>query len=327
MAEGFKITKDSIQIPYSRFLADTAAGFTSLLAFAAAYYLPLVTHCPIRLLLIAKGIQLGVGPEVKVFILLGLFLLSTPLGFAINAFSWLMLCQIIAAIESTCFRWSASGRSHFFPAWYVSSARYTEPLAAQFGITDKSFASGTWFLRDALETPALAILNRDSQVRNLVLLLRNVAFFSLIGALTALCLSLSTPLAQIIFFVSAVIVLIIMTTRWCSTTRARKTFLMVAAAADVFGFGWLYYTSWSDSLAHQSLLFMIVALCSILVAGITGYYNCCASILHMHLAAAALGCETKADSPELLNTPLGVISGLIARSAAPGRQPRTVADS
>jgi hypothetical protein len=314
MSEGFQITKDSIQIPYSRFLADTAAGFASILAFAGAYYLPLVTHEPIRLILLERQMHPVVSNEVKVFILVGMFLLATPLGFAINAFSWLMLSQAIAAIESACFRWSVSGRSRFFPIWYVSSARYTACLAKEFGISGETFASSTWFLRDALETPALAPLNRKSQVRSLVLLLRNVAFFSLIGAAVALRFALHSRKPQIVFDISAIIALVALTTRWCSAPRARQVATGVISAIAVAAFGWLYHESSLDCLSHQSLLFVVIAVCTIVVAGITGYYNCCASILQMHLAAAALGCKTAADTPALLGTPLGVVSALVARS-------------
>ena len=36
----FALAKDSIQMPYRRFLSDSAAGFVLLLLSLAAYYLP-----------------------------------------------------------------------------------------------------------------------------------------------------------------------------------------------------------------------------------------------------------------------------------------------
>src|SRR5688572_21492903 len=128
MADGFSISKDSIQIPYSRFLTESAAGLLLILLSIAAYYLPLVTHEPLRMSPLFSSGSMP-GPEIKIFVLVVAFLLATPLGYAINGFSWTIMTQGIVYIETLCFRRGIAGDSSFFPASYVSEARHVATLA------------------------------------------------------------------------------------------------------------------------------------------------------------------------------------------------------
>jgi hypothetical protein len=66
MTDNVSFGKDSIQLPYRRFLADSAAGFVAVGVFVFSYYASGSRH-------------LGTPTEVKVFLLFILFLLATPI--------------------------------------------------------------------------------------------------------------------------------------------------------------------------------------------------------------------------------------------------------
>src|SRR5213075_4450 len=98
MPDTFGITKDGIQIPYRRFLADSAAGFLIVLIACLSYYWPLGGFAAWH-----GHASLSMPTEVRILIFVLLFVLATPLGFAVNAASWFMVEQATAAIEQHYF--------------------------------------------------------------------------------------------------------------------------------------------------------------------------------------------------------------------------------
>lgn len=78
-----EISKDGIKLSYSRFLSDISAGLIILIA-SIAYYYPLISKIPTNL-------------QIFVFVLL--FLLSMPLGLAVNTISWIILGSLAYKFE------------------------------------------------------------------------------------------------------------------------------------------------------------------------------------------------------------------------------------
>lgn len=285
MAEQFSISKDSIQIPYSRFLADSAAGLMGIVAAIAVAYLPIVSSKPLRVLILATP-HPGVGSEVKVFVLIALFLLATPLGFAVNAVSWLTLSQVIARIEMACFK--RTDTASIFAIWYVSVARHSLELASELSIDATSFPQSLWLLRDAMESPGLVRYNRESQVRGLVIFLRNGALFSAVGAFTALYFALAGSWPRAVLALGAVASAIILLARWDSPAPVRHG-IRAAGVAALTCLLVAVYIAWPSALAVRAVGFFSLAVILVAIAGVIGYYNYCAVLVNVHLAAAALG--------------------------------------
>jgi len=137
------ISREGIRIPYRRLLSDSAAGFVFFLLLYASYRVPLFTRESLHQTLTALTPEAFViGNETKVFILVAAVLLATPIGFAINAFSWALLGQVVSEIEGVCAARNARGATFMFPAWDCAASRCTPHLSKRFVIPagDVAFA-------------------------------------------------------------------------------------------------------------------------------------------------------------------------------------------
>lgn len=94
----FEASKEGIKLSYSRFLGDSATGLIVALVMVFSYYLPLFGP-PLQ-----DVLPQPVGPETKIFVLVLLFLLSTPIGLILNATGWYLLGGIQIRLQSAFFR-------------------------------------------------------------------------------------------------------------------------------------------------------------------------------------------------------------------------------
>jgi len=85
MSKDIQIDSKGVRFSYSRFLADSAAGFIWILIAASVYYSPAFNSRP------------SIGTESKTITALMLFLLSTPVGLATNALTHALLEPVITA--------------------------------------------------------------------------------------------------------------------------------------------------------------------------------------------------------------------------------------
>ncbi|HXH90119.1 MAG TPA: hypothetical protein VNN25_00955 [Thermoanaerobaculia bacterium] len=299
----FNVSKDSIQISYRRFLSESAAGFVLILLFAASYYYPVFTRYSLRA---SFGGDPHIGSETKVFVFVTLFLLATPLGYAVNAFSWLLFSQVQTALETFFCR---PGTHRIFPILSNFEARHVSPIMKELGIDDATFATMNWFLRTSLENPHLEKLIAETSVRNLVIFLRNTALFLVSGGLIALYSAQRTGLAKAWCAAIMLLIAFALTTTWTYKPIAR-----ILAIGGVFGVGALVYVASDLELAARASFLIVTSVVVVLIAGVIGYYNCCAILLHTHLARAAVGVGTAASSDNV-NKPFGIITALVTEAA------------
>ena len=137
----FSITREGINIPYRTFLADSASGLVLILFVLACYRFRIVTSAPLRDLVLDVGAP-AFGSEVKVFVLFALFLLATPLVFALNAISWLLLDQTIDTIEQCCSRVRGDA---IYSVGSINAARHVETVTRCLGAEGESFTATGWF--------------------------------------------------------------------------------------------------------------------------------------------------------------------------------------
>lgn len=312
MRETFSVTKDSIQLPYRRFLSDSAAGFILLLIVALSYYVPLFTDVSLRDWLASMaGHTVVVSAEVKVFCLVSAFLLATPLGFVVNAISWVTLGQAIALVEERCFSASKTANgSPFFPVADITASRETTRLASGFGLTDTNCTHVTSLLREALDTPHLAEFAPETQVRGLMILMRNIALFLFCGSAIALQSSDARIEFQVGFWFVMAGFLYVLT-----HDHSKAIFAETIRTSVILGFVVLFGVASSSDLSARSAILFVAATAVVCVAGVVGYYNCCSVILHAYFGIASVGGRISDSQPQATEKPLHVITEMLRKAA------------
>jgi hypothetical protein len=281
MPENVALTKDSIQMPYRRFLSDSAAGFVLLLLIAAAYYLPIFEK-PGR-----QIFPVTLGPETKVFCLVLAFLLATPLGFAVNAFSWLLLTQVVSTIEHTCAVSAKRSTHSFYFVQHVARSRHFEVTTAALGMKDDiPIASVGWFFRETLEMPLLSEFASEANIRGLVIFLRDMAFFALLTGSVSLIIS-QRGTFRVIAYAVPVIVIPLLLLPW--RLLATHKLVIALVIAIILAICALYFVAVSPPLVLQAILLFLLAAVFILATGAIGFYHYCGIILQAHLVSSALG--------------------------------------
>ena len=91
MSKDISLDARGIKFSYSRFIADTAAGYVLLL-------LALVWYYTLQDRLELAG-MFSPGPEVKAFVGLMLFLLATPIGLAFNAITYFLFDRRVSHLQ------------------------------------------------------------------------------------------------------------------------------------------------------------------------------------------------------------------------------------
>src|SRR5713101_2292449 len=113
-SQNIEFSKEGIKFSYRRFLCDGAAGYLVMLFFLFAYYYPIFGQ-PLQYFAPSRS---PIPQEAKVFLLLIAFLLSTPLGLAINAASWFFLGWCIKRLEKW---WFSEGR--WIKQWVIANTK------------------------------------------------------------------------------------------------------------------------------------------------------------------------------------------------------------
>ena len=85
--QDIELSEKGIKIPYRRYLSDRAAGFILVLILITAYY----SNHTILGINFTDIVPPTIPAEVRVFVFLLLFLLTTPIGLIINVLSWAFL--------------------------------------------------------------------------------------------------------------------------------------------------------------------------------------------------------------------------------------------
>lgn len=316
MRGDINISKDGIQIPYRRFLSDSAAGFVFLLLLVVHYYIPLFGQKSLRELMCfpAQG-STPIGSEVKVFVVVLLFLLATPLGFAINAISWVLLGQMVSVVGRLCFWLSERSNIRFFPAWNIAASRRVSYLAKSFGMQKETFSRTASLLRHALQVPPLAEFAPGAQVRGLAIFLRNIALFMLFGS--GIAMYYSHPPAPH-FWIVTIGLFAVLTIRFHNEETIVSVGLPVAIGALVLVGGyWLYGEATDKSLAWRAAALFVLSVIIAFVAGIVGFYDRCGVVLHAYFAAISIGVqmpETMSEADSSVDT-LQVVTRMIARAS------------
>ena len=298
MADNFSVSKDSLQLPYRRFLADSAAGLSLLLLGIAAYYLPVVSDRPLRALwngyMSATGLG-GISTEAKVFTFFLLFLLATPIGFAVNAVSWLLIDYPICGVERLYFRW-ARDDGRMFPLWDVTKARFGTTLTSYFGLTEENFNQAGWFFRDVLEAYVPDRFETQTHIKGLVVFLRNLTLFTIILAFVSLGQAVGRRAVLAFVVVAAAGTIVLLVSRWGADKKhdqkVRIRFNRIAIGVTSVSLMVAYWCSTSSMWAMRSVALLLSSIVLIAIIGMVEYYYHDAILLHAYFAC----CEYQVDA-------------------------------
>jgi len=274
MAETVAFGKDNIQLPYRRFLADSAAGLVAIAMVVLAYY--------------AFGTRrLGTPTEVKVFLLLMLFLLATPIGFAANAVSWIVLGNAVALVERFCFTQTREGATLFVTS-HIATARQMKLLTDRFALTADNFRETGSLFRDLMESDVLAKLAPPSNARELMIFLRNMGLFAFVAAMVTMAATQGRQrhgIAGIVAVITCIGLSLRMPSRGHKFMSVRTLSTVAAVGAGVAGVLFLLLNSSKPSLP---VALLAVSALAVIIAGIVDYYHYSYVLLHTYFALEAL---------------------------------------
>jgi hypothetical protein len=279
----FRLSKDSIEIPYRRFLADSSAGFLLILLVGLAYYFPLVTSTSLRHL---YG-PAGVGREAKVFFCVLAFLLATPIGFAVNAFSWFLLTQPIDGIERYAAHHSGLPGG-LFSLTDIAASRQIAVLGDRYGVKDDNFAEQASFLRQALESPALARFAPEMQARGLLIFIRNCTLFLLVMGMMSIGAAGSTNWQLYALAVASAMIVVALLLPW--RQRGRLSLVLALVALSLITVAAVFAVA-DQRLAVQGAIMIVASAGCAVLAGVIGFYNSCLIVLYAYFAEVSVGEE------------------------------------
>lgn len=174
-----ELSEKGITFPYRRYLSDSASGFVLILLFSI-----FVEKFPS----IQNFLDKDFPSEVRVFILVLLFLLSTPIGVMINVISWMIFETPQKAIE----KFFLNRGFREFKKEYMFSESMNN-----LGITKDN-----WFEKIRVTEAKLAnkhsiFIDKIESLRGIAILVRNL---SLIGTATATYMIVANYQLEIILF-------------------------------------------------------------------------------------------------------------------------------
>lgn len=292
----FSITKDSIQVPYRTFLADSASGLALSLILMGCYAFPLLTEAPLR-----QSVVVGFGTEARVFIFVALFLLATPIGFALNALSWLLLNQAVATIEGWC---SRPGAVKLYPVWSVAKSRQAKVVQNAFDADETNFTATGWFLTELLDAPQLAAFAPYTHVRGLSIFLRNMAMLLLAAAAVSLYMGHRTVGAGISVAVVVILASTALVLRWSHGRIVKAAFALAAVIAAVIALVPMCH----PRFAWQTVMLAVAAAVLVGVIGLIGYYHYTFIMLHAYFAGCSLGVSLTGDRAPTMEKPPRVVA-------------------
>jgi hypothetical protein len=204
MSDTIELSKDGIKLPYRRYLSDSTPGFILILLSIGAYYNN-------KLDFLTDFLPKSALPEVKLFVLLLLFLLATPVGVIINATGWLILEKPQKWLEKMIYTEEILKR---FNEEYA-----LEECKKKFGINNDG---NNWFER--VRTLEIALVkdfpgksDGIEAIRGIAILLRNLSLMLLIAfficadsclkstcPISLVCVMLHTPIIMFVLLLALV---------------------------------------------------------------------------------------------------------------------------
>lgn len=158
-----ELSGKGIKFSYTRFLSDSAAGFVLIIILIFAYY-----NMDIKMNRPMPG-------EVKTFLCLLLFFISTPIGLAINALSWASLGWVQTYLEKIWF----SNESVIIKGTKVELQ--FEECVEYFGIKKESWQEVASYIESMLDVNKPDFLEGLKFLEGLVIFLRNLSLLSLVS--------------------------------------------------------------------------------------------------------------------------------------------------
>jgi hypothetical protein len=174
-----ELSDKGITFPYRRYLSDSASGFVLILLFSI-----FVEKSPS----IQAFLDVKFPSEVRVFILVLLFLLSTPIGVMINVISWMIFESPQKAIEKILIN---RGFGLFKKEYMFSES-----------MSGLDIKKENWFEKIRLTEAKLAnkhsiFIDKIESLRGIAILVRNL---SLIGTVTAIYMITAGYHLEVILF-------------------------------------------------------------------------------------------------------------------------------
>ena len=177
--EKIELSKDGLKVSYLRFLSDSAGGYIIILVLLLSFY----RNYPIFSIELQNYRPL-VSNDVKLFILVLLFFLSTPLGLMLNGISWFFLGCLTIKLES-CF----SDKNCFY-CFFLKSTRIASLIdnwKNEFGVNSKNWYSYSATIETLLIQFHPDIVSRYDHVEGVKILSRNLALISLLSVVNGVC--------------------------------------------------------------------------------------------------------------------------------------------
>ena len=190
-----EISKQGIKFSYIRFLADSASGYILLLL------LIIISYSQDYLILgfkVSEILNLGtfreISKEIQILVLFLLFLLSTPLGLAMNALSYFCLAwfqNFLSAKLIDC---------NFIIMHNTKNHTQSDEWKNFFGLSSKNWYEQSVVIENLIEMYYPDIMETLSHVEGLKTLCRNVALISSIFLFNWLVNSFTTCKVSFISF-------------------------------------------------------------------------------------------------------------------------------
>jgi hypothetical protein len=163
----FEVSKEGIKLSYSRFLGDSATGLVVELVATLSYYYPIFGKS------LKDAVQQPIGTEAKIFLLVLLFLLSTPIGLVLNATGWYLLGGLQVRLQFAFFH-----RDFWFLRLTKQEFAF-EATRTALGITRAKFFEGTELIDHAFELYFPHMVDPLPHVRGVYRLTRSLALLCL----------------------------------------------------------------------------------------------------------------------------------------------------
>lgn len=155
-----EVSREGITFPYRRYLSDSASGFVLILLM----FLFADKFAPAQQLISSNTVT-----EVRVFIFLLLFLLSTPIGVVINVISWMFLEPPQKWIEKFLIR---KGFEHFKKEYnFYESMNKT-------ATNEKNWFERMRYCETAIISQHPIFVDRVESLRGIAIFLRNLSLIS-----------------------------------------------------------------------------------------------------------------------------------------------------
>jgi hypothetical protein len=184
--DNIEISKEGVKGSYLRLLSDSVSGFIVIFFGLAIYYLPIFDK-PLREVFELSAI---ISTETKILLIIMSVISATPLGLAINAFSWFALGWFDGLLQKIFWR----GRN--ISILRAASSREVKFDDAFFCVRNgDEWVRRTSLIRLSLEIYKPEMVDDVAYLRGLSILFRNIGFLLLIYPLIKIILIYQLNLA------------------------------------------------------------------------------------------------------------------------------------